>query len=107
LTAAIAAGGTLTLNGKGTYVFQVGTAITTGAAAKILVENGATAGCIFWQVGTSVTHGAQSTFLGDILAHTSVTFGAGVTYHGSIYAQTGDVTLSNDAITDQASCNVC
>jgi hypothetical protein len=106
-TALFPAGGTLTLSGKGVYIFQVGSAITTGAGAQIVVKNGATAGCIFWQVGSSVTHGASSTFLGNILAYASVTFGSGVTYKGSVYAQTGDVTLIDDAITKVASCNAC
>jgi hypothetical protein len=103
----IAAGGTLTLHGAGTYIFQVGSAITTGAAAKVVLTGGANAGCVFWQVGSSVTHGALSTFVGNILAYASVTFGSGVTYQGSVFAQTGDVTLINDAITQAPKCNVC
>jgi hypothetical protein len=106
-TAILAAGGVLTLNGKGIYIFQVGSAITTGAGAKIVVKGGATAGCIYWQVGSSVTHGASSTFLGNILAYASVTFGSSVTYDGSIYAQTGDVTLIADTVTIQPKCNAC
>jgi type VI secretion system secreted protein VgrG len=106
-TAGISAAGVLTFNGAGIYIFQVGSAITTGAGIKMVLKNGATAGCIFWQVGSSVTHGASSTFLGNILAYASVTFGASVTYKGSIYAQTGDVTLIADTITIQPSCNVC
>jgi len=106
-TAKISTGGILTLNGAGIYIFQVGSAITTGAGAQIVVTGGAEPGCIFWQVDYSVTHGASSTFLGNILAFASVTFGSGVTYQGSIYVQTGDVTLIDDAITSQASCNLC
>jgi hypothetical protein len=103
-TAAIAAGGTLTLNGTGVYIFQVGSGITTGAGCQIVLKGGAKAGCIFWQVGSSVTHGASSTFIGTILAYASVTFGAGVTYEGSVFAQTGTITLSDDTITQQPSC---
>jgi hypothetical protein len=106
-TAGISAAGTLTLDGAGLYIFQVGSAITTGAGAKIVVKGGAKAGCVFWQVGSSVTHGASSTFLGNILAYASVTFGASVIYKGSVYAQTGDVTLIDDAIIHAASCNLC
>jgi len=106
-TAGISAGGILTLNGAGIYIFQVGSAITTGAGAQIVLKGGAKAGCVFWQVGSSVTHGASSTFLGNILAYASVTFGASVIYKGSVYAQTGDVTLIDDAIIHAASCNLC
>jgi hypothetical protein len=103
----ITAGGTLTLNGKGIYIFQVGSMITTGAGAQIMVEGGASAGCIFWQVGSSATLGASSTFLGNILAYASVTFDSDVTYQGSVYAQTGAVTLINDTITHPSCCNAC
>jgi hypothetical protein len=106
-TAAISASGTLTLNGNGIYIFQIGSAITTGANAKIVLTGGATAGCIFWQVGSSVTHGASSTFLGIILAYASVTFGSDVTYRGAVYAQTGDVTLIDDSIIHRTNCNAC
>jgi type VI secretion system secreted protein VgrG len=114
-TGGISAAGTLTLSGAGVYVFQVGSAITTGANTFvslangantiIALKNGAKAGCIFWQVGSSVTLGASSTFLGNILAYASVTFGADVTYKGSVFAQTGDVTLIDDIIAHQASCS--
>jgi len=106
-TAGILAGGILTLNGPGIYIFQVGSKMAAGANTNIVVKNGASAGCIYWQVGSSVTLGAGSTFLGNILVSKSVTFGADVTYGGSIYAQTGDVTLLDDVITQPASCNVC
>jgi hypothetical protein len=102
--ATIAAGGTLTLHGSGTYIFQVGSALITGTGSKIVVTGGAKAGCVFWQVGSSVTPGASSTFLGNILAYASVTFLTSVTYNGAIYAQTGDVTLIDDTITQAPSC---
>jgi hypothetical protein len=105
-TAGISAGGTLTLNGKGIYIFQVGSAITTGANIKILLKNGAKAGCIYWQVGSSVTHGANSLFRGNILAYASITFGSNVTYQGSVYARTAAITLIDDTITGMKSCNV-
>jgi hypothetical protein len=106
-TAAISAAGTLTLNGAGIYIFQVGSAMTTLAGAKIVLAGGANASCIFWQVGSSVTLGASSTFIGNILAYASVTFGASVKYQGSVYTQTGGVTLIDDAITTQPVCNLC
>ena len=106
-TAGITAAGILTLKGAGIYIFQVGSAITTGASSQIVATGGADAGCIYWQVGSSVTHGASSTFLGHTLAYASVTFGSGVIYNGSIYAQTGYVTIIDDTITNAAKCNIC
>jgi hypothetical protein len=106
-TAGISAAGISTLNGTGIYIFQVGSAITTGAGAKIVLTGGTKAGCIYWQVGSSGTHGASSTFIGNILAYASVTFRSSVTYEGSVYAQTGDVTLIDDAITHMPKCTAC
>jgi hypothetical protein len=102
----MAAGGILTLNGAGIYIFQVGSALVTGANVKIQVKNGATAGCIYWQVGSSVTHGANSLFRGNILTYASVTFGSNVTYKGSVYAQTAAITMIDDTITAMKSCTV-
>jgi hypothetical protein len=104
-TAGITAGGILTLTGEGIYIFQVGSAISTGANIKIVVENGANVGCIFWEVGSSVTHGANSQFLGNILPYASVTFGSNVTYRGSIYAQTGTVIFIEETVIHEAGCD--
>jgi hypothetical protein len=103
-TAGIAASTNLTLNGPGVYVFQIGSAITTGANTRIVLENGALAGCVFWQLGSSATFGASSFFLGNVLAYASATFGNAVTYDGTVCAHTGDVTLINDDIVHKPRC---
>jgi hypothetical protein len=103
-TAAISAAGNLTLNGPGVYIFQIGSAITTGANTRVLLEDGALAGCVYWQVGSSATFGASSTFVGNVLAYASATFGNAVTYDGTVCAHTGDVTLINDNITHEPRC---
>jgi type VI secretion system secreted protein VgrG len=103
-TAGISAGGILTLNGPGVYIFQVGSAITTGANSRIVLENGALAGCVYWQLGSSATFGASSLFLGNVLAYASATFGNAVTYDGTVCAHTGDVTLINNKINEQTGC---
>ncbi len=103
-TAGISAGGNLTLNGPGVYIFQVGSAIVTGASSRIVLENGALAGCVYWQVGSSATFGASSSFLGNVLAYASATFGNAVTYDGTVCAHTGDVTLINDDIVHKPRC---
>jgi type VI secretion system secreted protein VgrG len=103
-TAGIAAASNLTLNGPGVYIFQIGSAITTGANTRVLLENGALAGCVYWQVGSSATFGASSIFLGNVLAYASATFGNAVTYDGTVCAHTGDVTLINDNIHHEPRC---
>jgi hypothetical protein len=99
--------GILTLNGAGTYIFQVGSALKTSADSQIQLINGAAAGCIFWQVGSSATLGQNSLFVGNILAYASVKFGNGITYHGSVYAQTAAVSFIAATVTPQSSCNMC
>ena len=88
-------GGTLTLNGAGTYIFLMATTLTLTGASQIVLEGGATAGNVFFVCGSSMTAAANSgtLFNGNILAHTSITVDGG-TYNGSLLANTGAVTIS-------------
>jgi len=92
--------GTLTLNGPGVYVFQVGTTLTTASASSVVLANGATADNVFWQVGTSATLGANTAFVGSILADISDTVTAGSSVAGRVFALNGAVTLDTNAITE-------
>ena len=92
--------GTLTLSGKGVYVFQVGTTLTTASASSVILANGATVGDVFWQVGTSATLGVNTIFVGSIFANVSDTVTAGSSVAGRIFAHTGAVTLDTNAITE-------
>jgi hypothetical protein len=92
--------GTLTLSGKGVYVFQVGTTLTTASASSVVLANGATAGDVFWQVGTSTTLGVNTIFVGSIFAKVSDTVTAGSSVAGRIFAITAAVTLDTNTITE-------
>jgi hypothetical protein len=92
--------GTLTLSGKGVYVFQVGTTLTTASASSVVLANGATAGDVFWQVGTSTTVGVNTIFVGSIFANVSDTVTAGSSVAGRIFAITGAVTLDTNTIAE-------
>jgi hypothetical protein len=94
--------GTLTLNGPGVYVFQVGTTLTTASASSVVLANGATAENVFWQVGTSATLGANTALVGSILADISDTVTAGSSVAGRVFALNGAVTLDRNAITESA-----
>lgn len=97
-TLAQSAGGTLTLNGAGVYVFKMATTLTTGAGGipVITLTGGARASDIYWQVGSSATinSGSAGTFQGNIIALTSITDTIGGTVNGSLIALNGAVTLS-------------
>jgi type VI secretion system secreted protein VgrG len=90
--------GTLTLDGSGTYVFKMGTTLTTASKSSVVLAKGATAGNVFWQVGSSATLGTNTVFVGSILANTSDTITTGASVTGRVFALTGAVTLSENRI---------
>ena len=99
--------GTLVLDGANnadsTFIFQMGTTLTTANTGNVTFIRGAQACNVFWQVGSSATLGANSNFSGNILAKTSISLGDGVTVQGRLLADeqgtTGAVTLIHDTIT--------
>lgn len=95
--------GALTLDGGGdpnaVFVFQAGSALTTGSASSVILTNGAQACNVFWQVTSSATLGTGSTFAGNILALTSITLTTGATLNGSALARNGTVSLDDNVIT--------
>jgi hypothetical protein len=90
--------GALTLNGSGTYVFKMGTTLTTASKSSVVLAKGATAGNVFWQVGSSATLGTNTVFVGSILANISDTVTTGASVTGRVFALTGAVTLSENRI---------
>lgn len=98
-TADLAATGTLTLNGAGTYIFEVGSALTANVLSNVLLINGADPCDVFWQVTSAATINGTS-FAGNIVAQAGVTLGAGtlplpVTLTGRALATAaGNVTLA-------------
>jgi hypothetical protein len=87
--------GTLTLNGAGLYIFQIGSTLTTAMGAAVVTENGAQASNIFWQVGSSATLGSGTIFIGNILAYASITNDSSGTVDGRLLALNGAVTLAD------------
>lgn len=94
--------GTLTLdaedNPDAVFIFQAGSALTTGTGSTIELINGAQACNVFWQVGSSATLGVGSTFVGHVLAETSITANTAALIHGSLLAHTGAVSLDTNTI---------
>ncbi len=90
--------GTLTLDGPGQFVFQIGSTLTTASAASIEVINGANAANIFFLVGSSATLGTDTVFQGNIIAIMSDTLNTGASVEGRVIALNGAVTLDNNNI---------
>jgi hypothetical protein len=98
--------GTLTLAGpaSGIWVFQIGTAITTGTA-EVVLTGGAQACNVYWVLGKAATIGTDTRFRGTILAGSAVTFtGANSSLVGRALAKTA-VTMTGTTITGCAAGN--
>ena len=98
---AFALTGTLTLDARddpgAVFVFQIGAALNTAAASRIVLVNGALASHVFWQANGAVSTGADSTFVGTILGSAAVNIGARSTMVGRVLAA-GLVTLGFNRI---------
>jgi type VI secretion system secreted protein VgrG len=106
--------GALTLNVNGEsnamFVFQIGSTLTTGSSASIVVEGANSTDSIYWVVDSSATLGSSTAFEGNILAADSITLDPSATIVcGRALADTGSVTfaatnsISNNCNTDNFS----
>ena len=114
-TGSVAITGTLTLNGTGTYIFLVGTTLTTANNNSTVVStNGARPCEIFWVLGTNsgsggsdgiATLGTSTVFLGTIAANGAITMngGAGATVNGRLLSINGAITFSAVSIVNSTS----
>jgi hypothetical protein len=106
--------GDLTLDGStnpnGTWVFQVGSSLTTAAggtgtpASRVLLVNGAQAGHVFWQVTAAATLGTNSVFVGNIMGQATITVGTGASLNGRALDRMAAVTLNDNAVTVPSPC---
>jgi Ice-binding-like len=93
-TTALLTVGNLTLDGpsNATWVFQIGTALTTDTS-DVIMAGGGQACNVFWQLGTAATIGTNTAFQGNILAGSAVTFtGTGSSLVGRAMAKTAVTT---------------
>jgi Ice-binding-like len=91
--------GNLTLAGpsSGTWVFQVGSGITT-SASQVVMSGGGQACNVYWLLGTDGTIGTDTKFHGNVLAGSAVTFtGANTSLVGRALAKTA-VTMTGATI---------
>jgi Ice-binding-like len=96
--------GTLTLNGPGIYIFQIGSTLITAPGARVVLIGGAQPCDIFWQVSSSATIATTTTFVGNIMALTSIAMQTGATLWGRALSQTGAVTLDTNRIIQPSGC---
>lgn len=97
---------TLTLNGGGIFVFNVGSSLTANVLSNVV---GTADPCnIYWRVGTSATLNGD-TFRGTVIANASITIGAGANLAGRALAgtgATGAVTMAGSGGNTIGTCSV-
>jgi hypothetical protein len=100
--AAVTNTGTVTLDAAGDpsarFVFQIGAALSSAAATKVVLANGALANNVYWQVVGATALGANVTWVGTILGAAVVSFGDGASLKGRILTPS-TVALANSPIT--------
>jgi hypothetical protein len=81
-------GNNVTLDAQGDpnaiFIFQMGSTLTTGPGAHVVLADDAKAGNIFWQVGTSATLDTTTIFKGNILAAITITVNNGAAIEGRL-----------------------
>jgi hypothetical protein len=96
--------GTLTLNGGGVYIFQIGSTLITATGARVVLIGGAQPCEIFWQVSSSATLFPSTAFVGNIMALTDIHMQTQATLEGRALARNGAVTLDTNRIIQPGGC---
>lgn len=88
-------------NPNGSFVFQIGTTLTTGSASSITVLHGGPHSSIYWDVGSSATLGTGTMFAGNILADQSITLNTAATILcGRAFALNAAVTMDTNTVSN-------
>jgi Ice-binding-like len=83
---------------KGTFIFQIGSTLTTASNSTVMLANCTRQCAVEWQVGSSATLGTSSKFSGNIMAMASITLTTDVKMCGRALARTGAVTMDTDVV---------
>jgi len=83
----------------GSFIFQIGSTLTTASGSSVSVLNGGPGSGLFWEVGSSATLGTGTAFTGNILADQSISLNTGATILcGRAIALNAAVTMDNNTI---------
>jgi len=92
--------GTLTLNGPGQYVFQIGSALTTASDSVVALINGADACDVWFVAGSAATLGTDTKFNGNIITLTeAITLNTRSTINGRLISLGAAVNLDSNIVT--------
>jgi hypothetical protein len=100
--AAVSNTGTITLDADGdssaVFVFQIGAALSSAAASKVVLTDGALANNVYWQVVGAISLGAGAKYVGTLLGAAAITFGDGASIKGRALTPAA-ITLTNSPFT--------
>lgn len=104
LTGAVSIAGILTLDGGGdtnsVFIIRVTGALTTGAGAMVLLENGARARNIFWVGQAAIAMAASTIMKGTLISHAgAVSMAAGTELEGRIFSLVGALSMGPGSVT--------
>lgn len=102
--------GLLTLDAAGdpnaSFVFQIGSSLTTASHAVLDVINGGPGAGVFFQVGSSATLGTGTLFEGNILANQSITLASSAAILcGRALALNAAVTMDSNTVSNDCGSN--
>lgn len=97
--------GTLTLDYAsdpgGSFIFQIGSTLTTASAASVVTLNGSASSGLYWNVGSAATLGSGTVFAGNIIAQSAVTMNDGASILcGRAIALTAAVTMISNIVSN-------
>ncbi|HEX8340413.1 MAG TPA: Ig-like domain-containing protein [Tepidisphaeraceae bacterium] len=84
------------------FIFKMGSTLTTGPGAQVILAGGAKANNIFWQVGTSATLDTTTIFKGNVMAAVTITVNTGSVVEGRLLGGStsdGSVTINASTVT--------
>jgi hypothetical protein len=84
------------------FIFKMGSTLTTGPGAQVILAGGAKASNVYWQVGSSATLDTTTIFKGNILAAVTITVNNGSAVEGRLLAgsnSAGSVTVNASTVT--------
>ena len=88
-------------NSATTFVFQIGSTLTTASGSSVSMLNASANSGIYWLVGSSATLGTTTSFMGNIIANQSITLNTGAKIVcGRALALHGAVTLDGNTISN-------
>lgn len=94
--------GTMTLDADGdssaVFVFQINAALSSAAASKVVLTDGALANNVYWQVVGAISLGAGAKYVGTFLGAGAISLGDGASLKGRALTP-GSVAMTNSPFT--------